>query len=49
MNLSGRFELSLSVFMIMKMIQAINLYYGGTHQSPFVESCGSVPEKFLAL
>ena len=26
---------------------AINLCFGGTHHSPFVESCGSVPERFL--
>ena len=25
----------------------INLCFGGTHQSPFVESCSSVPERFL--
>ena len=29
------------------MIRAINLCFGGTHHSPFVGSCGSVPERCL--
>ena len=46
MHLSGRFDLFL-LLVIMKMIRAINLCFGGTHHSPFVESCGSDPERFL--
>ena len=26
---------------------AFNLCFGGTHHSPFVESCGLVPKRFL--
>ena len=35
------------MFVITKMLRAINLCFGGTLHSPFVESCGSVPERFL--
>ena len=31
----------------MKMIRVINLCFGGMHHSPFVESCGLVPKRFL--